>query len=203
MMDVKCITHNICLRCASLGLGCCNRCRPFILTEDLRLLLKNYPVDVVKEIVEVGAIPTTYLYHLQDPEMSQIYYFWDDHYYRLQTKFLGNSCIALLPNKGCMLGDNRPLICKVWPFWWKTGADPSAGNFQIEINGDCTMAIYWGLSIEDILKELGYSENSLRRDLLTLSRALEEHGKILKEAGEKKIPVMKLLDWIISKILGS
>ncbi|MEM1997737.1 MAG: hypothetical protein QW236_07765 [Candidatus Bathyarchaeia archaeon] len=101
--------------------------------------MKNYSIEYVKIIVEADVIPAIYLHHLLDPEMKQIYYFWDGAYYRLQTRFVNGSCIALLHGRGCSLGDYRPLICKVWPFWWKSGADPSLGDFPIEINGDCTM----------------------------------------------------------------
>ncbi|MEM2539498.1 MAG: hypothetical protein QXN85_03440 [Candidatus Bathyarchaeia archaeon] len=194
------MTHGLCLYCASLGLGCCSRCRPFILAEDLRLLLKNYSTEEVKAIVEVGLIPAMYLHHLLDPEMNQIYYFWENAYYRLQTRFINGSCIALLHGKGCRLGDYRPLICRVWPFWWKDGVDLSSGDFPIEINGDCTMAIRWNMPIEEILREFGCSENTIRRELLALSRALKEHGEMLREAARRRIPPNKLLNWIIGEI---
>jgi len=194
------VTHDLCLYCASLGLGCCSRCRPFILAEDLRLLLKNYSAEEVKAIVEVGLIPAMYLHHLLDPEMNQIYYFWENAYYRLQTRFINGSCIALLHGKGCRLGDYRPLICRVWPFWWKDGVDLSSGDFPIEINGDCTMAIRWNMPIEEILREFGCSENTIRRELLALSRALKEHGEMLREAARRRIPPNELLNWIIGEI---
>ncbi|MEM2027408.1 MAG: hypothetical protein QW341_05160 [Candidatus Bathyarchaeia archaeon] len=194
------MTHGLCLYCASLGLGCCSRCRPFILAEDLRLLLKNYSTEEVKAIVEVGLIPAMYLHHLLDPEMNQIYYFWENAYYRLQTRFINGSCIALLHGKGCRLGDYRPLICRVWPFWWKDGVDLSSGDFPIEINGDCTMAIRWNMPIEEILREFGCSENTIRRELLALSRALKEHGEMLREAARRRIPPNELLNWIIGEI---
>lgn len=194
------MTHGLCLYCASLGLGCCSRCRPFILAEDLRLLMKNYSIEDVKIIVEVDVIPAMYLQHLLDPEMKQIYYFWDGAFYRLQTRFVNGSCIALVHSKGCKLGDYRPLICKVWPFWWKDGVDPSSGDFPIEVNGDCTMATRWNMSIEEILREFGYSEHAIKRDLSALNRALREHGEILRKAAGRKVPPKKLLDWIINEI---
>jgi len=195
-----CVTHNLCLRCASLGLGCCSRCRPFILAEDLRLLLKNYSTEEVKAIVEVGLIPAMYFHHLLDPEMNQIYYFWENAYYRLQTRFLRGSCVALVPGKGCSLGNSRPLICRVWPFWWKSGSNPSGDNFPIEINGDCMMATLWSMSPREILREFRYSESELRKDLLTMSKALKEHGEILKEAAKRRIPPNELLSWILNTI---
>lgn len=157
---------------------------------------------MIEAIVEVNVIPEIYLHHLSDPEMKQIYYFWDGIYYRLQTRFVRGSCIALISGKGCMLGDYRPLICRVWPFWWKSGANLSAKDFPIEINGDCTMATHWNMSIEEILKEFGYSRDAIRKDLLTLNKALKEHSEIMKEANEKEIPPKKLIGWILSNILG-
>lgn len=202
-MKVKYVTHNLCLRCANLGLGCCSRCRPFILTEDLRLLLRDYSVEEVKAIIEVGLIPTMYLHHLSDSEMNQIYYSWGSSYYRLQTKFVNGSCIALMPGEGCRLGDNRPLICRVWPFWWKSSANLSGSDFPIEVNGDCTMVTLWNMPSDEILRELGYSEDTLRRDLLTLSRAIKEHGEILREAAKREIPPNKLLDRILHLVQGN
>lgn len=203
MRETDYVTYDACLRCASHGLGCCSRCRPFILAEDLRLLLKKYPKDKIKAIVEVDTIPTMYLHHLMDSEMKQIYYFWIGTYYRLQTKFINGSCIALLPGRGCTLGDYRPLICRVWPFWWGSGADLTRNDFPIEVNGDCTMATHWGMSLREILREFGYSESSIRKDLLALSRSIKEHSKILREASKRKVPPEKLLDYILDSILGS
>ncbi|MEM0217503.1 MAG: hypothetical protein QXM73_01965 [Candidatus Nezhaarchaeales archaeon] len=154
----------------------------------------------MKAIVEVGLIPTMYLHHLLDPEMNHIYYPWKNAYYRLQTRFLRGSCIALVPSKGCSLGDSRPLICRVWPFWWKSGSNLSENNFSIEINGDCTMVTLRNMSPREILREFGYSENELRKDLLTMSKALKEHGEILKEAAKRRIPPSELLSWILNII---
>ncbi|MEM1581286.1 MAG: hypothetical protein QXK89_02075 [Candidatus Bathyarchaeia archaeon] len=70
-----------------------------------------------------------YLHHIFDPEMKQIYYFRKGLYYRLQTRLVNGTCIALIHSKGCMLGDIRPLICKVWPFWWKSESNLSTSNF--------------------------------------------------------------------------
>ncbi|MEM1586361.1 MAG: hypothetical protein QXX99_04820 [Candidatus Bathyarchaeia archaeon] len=200
MSEARCVTHNACLRCASLGLGCCSRCRPFILARDLCLLLEEYPVEKIESIVEVDVIPEMYLHHLLDSEMKQIYYFWGSAYYRLQTKFLRGSCAALMSSKGCILGDHRPLICKVWPFWWKNGTNLSEGDFPIEVNGDCTMVTIWNMTIKEILGEFGYSEDALRKDLLTMSKALREHGEILREAAKRRVPPNKLLDWILNII---
>lgn len=34
-----------------------------------------------------------------------------------------NCCILLDPEKGCVLDiEHRPLICRMYPFWWKNGA---------------------------------------------------------------------------------
>jgi len=155
----------------------------------------------VRTIVEVSVIPSMYLHHLSDPEMRVIYYFWGGRYYRLQTRFVNGSCIALIPNRGCTLGDNRPLICRVWPFWWGSEADLSSESFPIEIDGDCTMAVLWNMSPKEILREFGCSERDLRKDLLKLSKALKEHENILKEAKDENVPPKRLLDWIISKAL--
>lgn len=155
----------------------------------------------MKEIVEAGEIPKIYLHHLSDPEMSQIYYFWGGAYYRLQTRFVNGSCIALIPRKGCALNDSRPLICKVWPFWWMNGSKPSADSFPLEINGDCTMVTHWNMTENEILKEFGTSKDAIRKLLLALNRALNEHGEMLKEAAKRNIPPEKLLDWILKKVL--
>jgi len=63
-------------------------------------------------------------------------------------RFVNGSCVILVPGKGCALGENRPLICKVWPFWWRSGSDPSAGDFQFEVDEDCTMITQWNMTID-------------------------------------------------------
>ncbi|MBS7628162.1 hypothetical protein KEJ36_05105, partial [Candidatus Bathyarchaeota archaeon] len=186
----------ICLRCASLGLGCCSRCHPFVLFEDIARLWKNSSLDEVKTIIEVAEILPMYKEHLSDPEMAPIYYPWKGSYFRLQTRFVNGSCIALIPGKGCLLGENRPLICKVWPFWWKEGSKPSMDEeFPLEIQSECTMVSSWKFSMEDVLRELGFSESVIRRALFSLKIAIEEHGRILKKAGEENIPPEGLIDW--------
>jgi hypothetical protein len=54
---------------------------------------------------------------------------------------------------------------------------------------------------DEILKEFDTSKDTVRKLLLTLNRALNEHGEILKEAAKRNIPPEKLLDWILKKIL--
>ncbi|MEM1507236.1 MAG: hypothetical protein QXN40_03090 [Candidatus Bathyarchaeia archaeon] len=55
--------------------------------------------------------------------------------------------------------------------------------------------------MDDILREFGYSESAIKRELLALSGALREHGEILREAARRKVPPKKLRDWIINEIL--
>jgi len=192
------LTHNACLRCASLGLGCCSRCHPFVLFADLALLLRYYSSREVTEIVEVSEILSKYIEHLSDPEMAQIYYPRNGSYYRMQTKFVGDSCIALKPGKGCVLGNNRPLICRVWPFWWKEGTQPLTEKFPMEIDEECIMAV-WKFPMERVLEELNLSEDQIRKELTSMSRALNEHEKILGEVKKENIPATELLKWFINK----
>jgi Fe-S-cluster containining protein len=160
-------------------------------------------LEEVRAIVEVAEIPPVYMEHLSDPEMAPIYYPWKGSHYRLQMKFVKGSCIALIPRKGCLLGEERPLICRVWPFWWKEGSKPSMEeDFPLEINGECTMVSPWHFSYQEVLKELGLSEMKIRRELFSLNLALEEHGRILKIAREKGIPPEGLLDWFFEGFFG-
>ncbi len=148
-------------------------------------------------MVEVDVVPAMYLHHLSDPEMAQIYYYWDGEHYRLQMRFVRASCVALAPGKGCILGEDRPLICKVWPFWWMSGSDPSVGDFQLEVDGDCTMVTQWDMTADEVLRELGLSESVLKRELLALYEALREHGEALARARAMKVPPRMLLNWML------
>ena len=194
---LKYVTHDACLRCASLGLSCCSRCRPFVLLEDLRTMSRTHSEDEVLEIVEVDVVPAMYLHHLSDPEMAQIYYRWGGKHYRLQTKFVNGSCVALVPGKGCALRESRPLICKVWPFWWRSGSNPSTGDFQLEVDGDCTMVTQWNMTVDEVLRELGLSEVLVKRELLALHEALREHCRALARARAMGIPPRQLLSWML------
>lgn len=151
-------------------------------------------------MVEVAEIPPMYIEQLSDPEMAQIYYAWNGSHHRVQTRFVGDFCAVLKPGKGCILGKNRPLICGVWPFWWKEGMRPSTENFPIEINGECTMVTSWDFPMERVLEELGSSEDMIRGELISMDKALKEHYEILEEAKEENIPATRLLDWFISRV---
>jgi Fe-S-cluster containining protein len=160
-------------------------------------MLRAYSEDEVLEVVEVDVVPAMYLHHLSDPEMAQIYYPWSGRHYRLQTSFVNGSCVALVPGRGCALGESRPLICKVWPFWWRSGSDPSAGDFQLEVDGDCTMVTQWNMTVGEVLRELGLSESAVKGELLALHEALREHGRALAKARAMNIPPRRLLSWVL------
>jgi len=59
---------------------------------------------------------------------------------------------------------------------------------------------YGTLTLREILREFGYSEEVLRKDHLTMSRTLREHGEILKEVAKRRIPPYRLLDWVLNAI---
>jgi Fe-S-cluster containining protein len=160
-------------------------------------MLRTRSEGEVLDVVEVGEVPAMYLHHLSDPDMAQIYYPWGGRHYRLQTKFVNGSCVALVPGKGCTLGESRPLICRVWPFWWRSGSDPSTGDFQLEVDGDCTLVTHWNMTVDEVLKELGLSESSVKRELSALYEALREHGTALAKARALNIPPQKLLSWML------
>jgi len=166
------------------------------LLEDLRTMLRARSEDEVLEVVEID-VPTMYLHHLSDPEMAQIYYPWNGKHYRLQTRFVNGSCMALVPGKGCVLGESRPLICKVWPFWWRSGSDPLAGDLQLEVDGDCTVVTLWNMTMEEVLRELGLTESAAKRELLALHEALREHRRALARARAANIPPRQLLSWML------
>jgi Fe-S-cluster containining protein len=162
-------------------------------------MLRAYSEDEVLEVVEVDVVPVMYLHHLSDPEMAQIYYPWGGRHYRLQTRFVNGSCVALVPGRGCALGESRPLICRVWPFWWRSDSDPLTGDLQLEVDGDCTMVTQWNMTVDQVLRELGLSESSVKRELLALYEALREHGTALARARAVNIPPRQLLSWMLRK----
>jgi len=150
-------------------------------------------------MLEVSEISPQYFEHLSDPEMIQVYYPWGGSYFRVQTKFLNGSCIALKPGKGCVMQKTRPLMCKVFPFWWVEGADLSTKDFAFEINGECTMVTLWKFPISRVLKELNLSEEQIREELVMMNKALDENHKILDEAKNENVPPTKLLNWLINR----
>jgi Fe-S-cluster containining protein len=132
--------------------------------------------------------------------MRQVYYPWDDKYYCIQTKFLNDSCIALKQGKGCTLKEKRPLVCRIFPFWWKEGVTPTADNFPLEFAGECTMINLWNFSIDRVFEELDTSEGHIRKELISMNNALMEHHRIIEEAKKENVPATRLLDWLIRRI---
>lgn len=197
------VSHKSCITCASLGLGCCSRYQPFILYADIRRIVSCVGLESAREILECSEIPKAYHDHLEDPEMRMVYYRWDGLWYRIQMKFPTGSCIVLKHGLGCMLGRYRPLICVVWPFWWREGSNPLDEDFEIEVIGECTMAKLWGFTPERIMLELDMDESELKRDLRSMYIALKENEYVFREAYSKGVEPSKLLEWLIARSISS
>lgn|GEM_PF-882219 len=197
------VSHRSCITCASLGLGCCSRCQPFILYADIKRIVSHVGLGSAKRILECSEIPEAYRDHLEDPEMRMVYYRWGGSWYRIQMKFLAGSCIVLKHGLGCMLSRYRPLICVVWPFWWREGSNPLDEDFEIEVIGECTMAKLWGFTPERIMLELDMDESGLKRDLRGMYIALKENGYVFREAYDRGVEPSKLLEWLIARYMSS
>ncbi|MEM2739403.1 MAG: hypothetical protein QXQ29_01195 [Candidatus Bathyarchaeia archaeon] len=154
---------------------------------------------IVRELIECSVIPEAYRDHLEDPDVKMVYYRWGGSWYRIQVKFLGGSCIALKHGLGYILGQYRPLVCVVWPFWWVERSNPLEEDFKIEIVGECTMAKLWRFTPERIMFELDMNEVELSRNLRNMYTALREHRSILEEAYNEGIEPSKLLEWLIDR----
>lgn len=166
-------------------------------------MVAHIDLRIVKELIECSVIPEAYRDHLEDPEMRMVYYKWGGLWYRIQMRFSNGSCIALRHGLGCMLNRYRPLICIVWPFWWGEGSDPLDDDFDIEVIGECTMAVRWMFTPERIMFELDMGEAELRRYLRSMYIALREHESILREAYSEGVEPSMLLEWLITKAVSS
>jgi Fe-S-cluster containining protein len=107
---------NICLECVKKNSGCCSSYPAIPLT-----------IKDIKRIKKLGYDTKNFIY-IQRFQKNWIDYsekWWsrsfvkhNDKIYKINMKKnKDGSCIFLKPGKGCTLGENRPYICKIYPFW--------------------------------------------------------------------------------------
>jgi Fe-S-cluster containining protein len=107
---------NICLECVQKNKGCCSN-YPFI-----PLTLKD-----IERIKKLGYSNEDFVlvqkYRKDWIETSEKWWVdgfvsHDDKNYKLTVKKKkDDSCVFLKQGKGCVLGKNRPFVCKIYPFW--------------------------------------------------------------------------------------
>lgn len=115
MPDRKPLSQNLCLYCTTKRKSCCsNDYYISLTTKDVKNLKKlGYQLKDV-------AIPCRFtekqLAHCAGLKDTTI--LLNKKYYAIALKKnKKGDCIFLVKGKGCLLGHNRPLECKLYPFW--------------------------------------------------------------------------------------
>jgi len=114
----KTISRNICCECGAKRVNCCcNEDYYLAVTiNDIRKIISHG--FKIKDCIEAAGFEEK---ELEDEQ------WWKDAMIKIKNKLYRISliekkdgkCIFLKNRKGCILGDDRPALCKLFPFWIK------------------------------------------------------------------------------------
>lgn len=177
-------TNDFCRRCARLGSTCCNN--PLV-----PLTMKD-----IDRLTSLGYDPDRYLavarYYL-DPELHEDWWLGGfatvgGRRYRATVRRVRGACPFL--SNGCLLGANRPLVCRIYPFW-------ITPNLELIYLGDlCLIPKHIPDKVEG-LRAIGESCDSIREVWSQIKddfeRRRDEHERFARSQLASQ-PVMAAID---------
>jgi len=109
-------TLNICLECKKRQPNCC-RLGIQLTVEDIENI-RSLGFDL-KEFLELKDYSTIDIADYDDWWKKGLVKVEDKIYKIVVKKDTRGECAFLKDEKGCVLGDKRPSVCKIFPFWFK------------------------------------------------------------------------------------
>ena len=109
-------TQHVCLTCSRLQHTCCTNGYQVPLTKSdvERIVALGHPLASFAKAAEY--LPEDL--DEDEPEFTASMAVVDGRYYRAGTQHdADGACVFLKKGVGCTLGDKRPTICKMYPFW--------------------------------------------------------------------------------------
>jgi Fe-S-cluster containining protein len=174
------ITNNFCLNCSKIQNTCCTFHDHYIpVTIEEIEIIKKQGYEIY-DFLTVVAFDEEQLID-EDSWWKECMAKIDGIYFMICLKSQDEklNCVMLKDNKGCILGDKRPNICKIYPFWIHQD-----GKINVSANDYCPM-IKEKKTKEEILKIVGESETNIQnyfnkiKDDLIKNKSI--HEKMIKE----------------------
>ena len=173
------IKRDLCLQCSQYRQTCCNFTDHYIplLIEDIqKILALGYKVQDFMVVSE-----------FEEDDLSEEEDWWKqslvkiaDKYYQISILSKGEAgCLFLKSGQGCTLGNERPAICKLYPFWFDK-------QKQLKYQDDFCEAVKQNISLADCLEIMGEDKikvtdyyNKIRTDFIKQSALYEKLTKLL------------------------
>ncbi|MFZ5955530.1 MAG: YkgJ family cysteine cluster protein [Nanoarchaeota archaeon] len=183
-MALKKCTQDICLECReSRGKCCCqdDTIIPLGINDVNNILSNGYAMNDFLRVVEYR--PEEFL--SQEDWWQQSFYEKDGKFFRLAIKLKNEICTFLEDGKGCLLGKNRPDMCKIYPF----SIDP---NNQIIFEPQAKKYCFIGQNIDEVAEGL----NNIRE---TPERIRQYYDSIRTDCINNKFEYFRIINQLLVK----
>jgi Fe-S-cluster containining protein len=162
-------TLPICLQCIEKQRSCCEDVRVPLLIEDIdRILAKGHKLE---DFAIAGEYPPEDRVGWWAENMIEI----DGKLFKPNIKEIDGKCV--FQQNGCIIGKDRPLICRMYPFWAETN--------EVLYEADEEKSCYFGKCGSDIeqgLRHTGETKESIL-DYMARTKAdckrVKEHERII------------------------
>ncbi len=183
-MHKKATSHS-CLECSKNQVTCCTLGVPVTIDDIERIVALGYKLE---EFVEPG--------EWEDGELEGNEQWWidstiqvDGKKYKIHLKESSDTddrCLFLRDGQGCILGDKRPHLCKLYPFWVN-----EIGKLVYDDPGDKFCPINKNiLPVKDALALMNETEETVRQHFENIKEDSinnqEKHKEILLKMLKKK-----------------
>ena len=164
-----------CLQCAGIRESCCAESYVPLTMADLNAIL-----DLGYTLEEAAEAGEYYEEYLEDAEpwwragMTEI----DGRLFRLTTRKNERSqCVFLREGRGCVLGERRPRVCKIYPFWVD-----GQGEIVVEPGEEeCCLIAGSAASVERGIRMIDESPESIMEHFMAIRRDCEENKERRRE----------------------
>ena len=177
------VNWHICLKCRSIQRTCCDNYPniPLTIKDIRRISALGFSPD---EFIIAGEYDADVLKHDEC--------WWRNNAIKLNNRFFkvntrkkkGRTCMFLDENSGCILKENRPALCKIYPFW----VDSHNKVIYEAVNKRC-LIVQSNQSISEGLAQMGETEKTIKKYFEEVKKdCLEnrkEHKKLVIDAVKK------------------
>lgn len=154
-LDKDIFTSNHCLQCSKIREPCCSNPQAPLTIKDIEYIVsKGFEIKDFVELVE---------YTIDEFENGEDW--WkesmikiEDKFYRPCIKVNSKGCVFLKDGEGCILGKNRPLFCKIYPFW----IDENNKLIYLDSDDSCLIVVK-NIELKKALEYIHESDESIRK----------------------------------------
>lgn len=168
-----------CLQCAGNEKSCCAESYVPLTIADISAIL-----DLGYTLEEAAQAGEYYEEYLDDAEpwwragITEI----DGRLFRLTTRKNERAqCVFLREGQGCVLGERRPRVCRIYPFW----VDESGRIIVEPGEEECCRIAEGAVPVERGIRMIDESPASIMEHFLAIKRDCEENGERHRELLER------------------